>query len=201
MKTRWNSPDVVNGNSHLWHDKYSLPYTKVLGNITCKVMSKQLGIGSAERAWKDVKHIKSSRASHMKANRTEKQSIIYTTACVEEARMKENELEGGENYKPVVWGEDNEKIKLNLEKFGVDCAELSQPLLPNQTFCCWLEEWEKPLLAQNDVVLMTKLLQKYKSIMFYDPDDDITFTVCEEKLEFCKPAKRNGWEVLGILET
>lgn len=53
----WNSHDIHN-SSHLWHEKYSLPFTKVLGATACRVTSKILGIGACERAWGDVKHLK-----------------------------------------------------------------------------------------------------------------------------------------------
>ena len=33
----WNSKDITDGNSHLWHHKYSLPSTKVLGFVACRV--------------------------------------------------------------------------------------------------------------------------------------------------------------------
>ena len=42
------------GNSHLWHQKYLLPYTKVLGFFACRVTSKILFIGAAECSWGDV---------------------------------------------------------------------------------------------------------------------------------------------------
>ena len=42
------------GNSHLWHQKYSLPSTKVLSSVACRVTSEIPGIGSAERSWGDV---------------------------------------------------------------------------------------------------------------------------------------------------
>ena len=42
---------------HLWHKKYSLPSTKVLGFVAFRVTSKILGIGSAERSWGYVKTI------------------------------------------------------------------------------------------------------------------------------------------------
>ena len=38
----WNSKDITGGNSHLWHQKYSLPSTKVLGFVACMVTSKLL---------------------------------------------------------------------------------------------------------------------------------------------------------------
>ena len=33
--SRWNSQHALQGKSHLWHEKYSLPYTDVLGFIAC----------------------------------------------------------------------------------------------------------------------------------------------------------------------
>ena len=51
----WNSKDITDGSSHLWHQKYSLPSTKVIGFVACRVTSKIRGIGSSERSWGDVK--------------------------------------------------------------------------------------------------------------------------------------------------
>ena len=50
-----NSKDISDGNSHLWHQKQSLPCTKVIGFVVCRVTSKTIGIGSAECSWGDVK--------------------------------------------------------------------------------------------------------------------------------------------------
>ena len=33
----WKRKDIRYGNSHLWHQKYSLPCTKVLGFFACRV--------------------------------------------------------------------------------------------------------------------------------------------------------------------
>ena len=57
----WKIKDIRYGNSHLWHQKYSLPFTKVLGFVACIVISKVLGIGAADRSWGDVKKIKSGK--------------------------------------------------------------------------------------------------------------------------------------------
>ena len=51
----WKSKDIKDGNSNLWHQKYSLPCTKVLGFVACRVTSKIIGIDSAERYWVDKK--------------------------------------------------------------------------------------------------------------------------------------------------
>ena len=45
---RWNTSNAVQGKSYLWHEKYSLPYTSVLGFVACRVTSKTLGIGPCE---------------------------------------------------------------------------------------------------------------------------------------------------------
>ena len=85
---RFNTSDAVAGRSANWHAKYSLPHTEVLGNVACRPTSNHLGIGSAEQSWGDVKHLKTDKRSHLSAEKTEKQSVLYTTACIEEARMK-----------------------------------------------------------------------------------------------------------------
>ena len=51
VASRWLSQDVVKGESYLWHEKYSLHSTKVLGFVACRVTSKLCGIGAAERCW------------------------------------------------------------------------------------------------------------------------------------------------------
>ena len=90
--SRWNSPDVRAGNSHTWHKKYSLPHTKVLGWLACKVCSKQLGIGPSERSWGDVKHIKTDKRSHLGVESVEKRSILYLTARVAESRIRQKAM-------------------------------------------------------------------------------------------------------------
>ena len=42
-KFTWISKDVCGGNSYIWHQKYSLTLTKVLGFVACRVTSKILG--------------------------------------------------------------------------------------------------------------------------------------------------------------
>ena len=51
----WRIKYIQDRNIHLWHQKYSLPFTKVLSIVACRVKLKILGIGTAERSWGDVK--------------------------------------------------------------------------------------------------------------------------------------------------
>ena len=47
----WKRKVLSEGNSNFRHQKYSLPCTKVLGFVACKVTSKILVIGAADRSW------------------------------------------------------------------------------------------------------------------------------------------------------
>ena len=109
-ESRWNSPDVKAGRSHCWHEKYSLPYTVVLGFVGCRVTSKCLGIGAAERSWGDVKTIKSGNRSHISAASVEKRAILYTTARVNEARIQRKLMEKIDAEGPnTMFGDDDLK--------------------------------------------------------------------------------------------
>ena len=79
----WNSKYISDVNSNIWHQKYSLPSTKFLVFVACRVTSKILGIGYAERSWGDVKIIKSEKISALGSDIYENQSIVYTSACIE----------------------------------------------------------------------------------------------------------------------
>ena len=74
----WSSKDIRDGNINMCHQKYSLPCTKVLGFVSCRVTSKIPGMGSAEHSWGDVKKIKSGKISDLYSDILYKQSIVYT---------------------------------------------------------------------------------------------------------------------------
>ena len=85
----WKSKYIRDGNSHLWHQNYSLPCTKVLGFVACIVKWNVLGIGAAERSWGEVKTIKSGKISAISSDLSDKQIIVYTSACTESARIEQ----------------------------------------------------------------------------------------------------------------
>ena len=65
-----------------WHQKYSLPCTKVLSFVACIIKSKIPVIGASNRSWDDVKTIKSGKIYSLSSDVSEKQSIIYTYAFI-----------------------------------------------------------------------------------------------------------------------
>ena len=77
----WKRKYIRDGNSHLWHQKYSLPCTKVLGFVACRVTSKILGIGATETSWGDVKTIYSVKICYQQLC-IRKTEYFYTYAYI-----------------------------------------------------------------------------------------------------------------------
>ncbi len=63
--------------AYCWHQCHSFHSTKVLGKLTCLILSKILGIGTTELNWKQVKLIKSGQRSNIKLDKCKKQVILY----------------------------------------------------------------------------------------------------------------------------
>ena len=112
----WKSKDISDGNKNLWHQKHSLPFTKVLGFVACRVTSKVLGIGASERSWGDVKTIKSGKISDISSDVSEKQSIVYTSACIEYARIEQYQSEKQlyDNNSSHTWNEEDDAFDHQL---------------------------------------------------------------------------------------
>ena len=50
-------------------------------------------------------------------------------------------------------------------------------------FRACVEEWKAELLKKIDYVAEVRLLEKYKSWVFWDPDKKVNFTVHEDNLD------------------
>lgn len=67
---------------------YSIQYTTVLGYVACGVTSKLCGIGPAERSWGGMKQVKDGKRSHLSGESTKKQSIIFVSSKIAQARIE-----------------------------------------------------------------------------------------------------------------
>ena len=77
----------------------------------CRTTSKITGIGPGKRAWGDVKHLKTSKCVRLSGDRTENQTILYTTARINAARLKQVAMEKIEAVgKDSMWGDDDVKL-------------------------------------------------------------------------------------------
>ena len=106
----------------MWHQKYSLPCTKFLGFVICRFKSKVLGIGAAENYWGDVKTIKSGKRSAISSDVSEKQSIFYTSACIESATIEQyhSDKQLNDNCSSHTCNEEDDAFDHQVEKWGVE---------------------------------------------------------------------------------
>ena len=67
-----------------------------------------------------------------------------------------------------------------------------------------MEDWEIELLQVNDCVAEARILEKYKDLVFYDPDTKKSFKVWGGILEFhrgsCRTGVLKGWGLVCIHE-
>ena len=96
----------------------------------------------------------------------------------------------------AMFGDDDINFDLQLEKFGVDTNALREPATEH-VFHAWVQDWEKEIRFKNDSVAEAHLLQKYKGLVFHDPDTNKTYSIFEENMEYCR-GSRNGWFVIAV---
>jgi hypothetical protein len=138
-KRMWNSAPAVQGKSYVFHERYSLKVTTVLGYVACRVTSKVLGIGAAERSWGDVKQLMTDKRSHLSVEAVEQQSIIFGAASMHKARIGREEAEKlDHNISSKFWTDLDVEYDLGLTKYGVDVEDLQHPLAPARFFCGWI---------------------------------------------------------------
>ena len=86
---------------------------------------------------------------------------------------------------------NSNSFDMNLEKFGVDTTQLKLATY-KRIFRAWVEYWEKPLLKINDIIAEVRLLENYKDLVFYDPDNECVYTVWHKNLEWQR-GRNGGW--------
>jgi hypothetical protein len=194
-----NNGDILRGESHVWHKKNSLPHTEVLGKFACRVCSKIAGIGSAERAWGDVKHLKSEKRSHLGTNALKKQSTIFGASCMEAAARTAATKSPGEALK--VWTDEDFDSEFDMLA-STNTAEVTKP---RRVLRCYVEEWERATSQKRDPVAEAKLLKKYGGLQFKDVDKNAhtnkMFYCDPDKLNWSRRSKRGGgYSVIGYSE-
>lgn len=190
-----SNPDLRSGRSHMWHKKNSLPFTKVFGKFACRVCSKIVGMGSAERNWGDVKHLKSDKRSHLSSDAVQKQATIFGASCMLNARLERNSKKGTHEDPYRFWSD---------EDFDDEFLSFFEPkqIPGNDTvrvFKCYFEDWEKEHLHRKDDISKAKFLNKYGGLQFDDVDDPGHYWIDNEKLHFQRRSKNEegGWCVLA----
>ena len=157
------------GLSHVWHKQFTSPVYKVLGYIACRVTSKILGIGSAERSWGAVKHLKTDKRAQLSGETVKKQATLFGAACIEEARRRKS-VKAAPDETNIIWDDQDVAFDLKLESWGVDVDDLRKKKIPKRIFRAWEEDWELEIRKKQDVVNEARLVEKYKGLVIFDPD-------------------------------
>ena len=84
---------------------------------------------------------------------------------------------------------------MNLKSFGVDTTVLKLAT-SKRIFRVWVEDWEKPFLKINDGISEVRLLEKYKDLVFYDPDNECVYTVWHKNMEWQR-GHNGDWCLIG----
>ena len=174
--------------AYLWHKKESLRYTTYFGEFACRVCSKILGIGSAERSWGDVKTLKTNKRSHLSGERVKKQATIFGASCIEQARFQRLEMtsSGDVSTSPLKFWRDDDFNDDDSDDGG------GQKKITKRLFKAYLEDWEIKAVQKKDVVNEVKLLKKYGGLSWQDPDNNNKLLYADnEKLHWQKQTKKS----------
>jgi hypothetical protein len=108
-KYMWDAARGDNVKAYQWHQRYSLQGTKVLGKLACLVLSKILGIGTAEQNWKQAKYIKLGQCSYTDTDKVKKQAALYgqyqqVKACARQSKLSSaGKLWEENDFKSLKW--------------------------------------------------------------------------------------------------
>ena len=73
------------------YQKYYLPCAKVFGFVSCIVKSNIIVIGATKHSWGYVRTIKYGKISAIISEISDKQNIVYSSACIEFSLIEHNQ--------------------------------------------------------------------------------------------------------------
>ena len=74
--------------SHVWYKHYSLPYTRVFGQVACYTTSQIAGTGGAEINWKAFKGNKTGKCSKLSPEKAKKQAVVCAVYSYERSKVR-----------------------------------------------------------------------------------------------------------------
>jgi hypothetical protein len=192
----WSSQDIVTNKTYRWHKINSLIETKFLGKFACRVTSKIVGIGNAERCWGDVKSLKSGKRAHLSAEAVHKQATVYGSACSQKADMERTRKRPDEEF--VMW-DDVDMDCLGLDKFGFTKEDLKLSTESVRVVKLYIEDWEKKAILDKDSTNKIRLGTKYGGLKFVE--DNVLYTIATDDGDYKTGRKERGWHIIGCKKT
>ena len=161
------------------------------------MLSKILGIGTAERNWKQVKAIKSGQQVNTGIDKTEKQVLIFAQYQQTRAQAQMTKLAAAGK----LW-EDEDFASMKMDPF---CKEIKESLQAEQTekevriLRLWQERWELEKIGPNgDSILEARLTKKYRGLNFFDIDNN-NRVMTAHKMIFQKKRGNNLYDVFAMM--
>ena len=118
----------------------------------------------------DVKTIKSGKRSALGSDISEKQSIVYTSACIEEASIGRSLSHTDTNNfsHSHTWNDEYQAFDYQLYQWGVEKLFPNEDEAITREMKVYIEEWEKMHIKNSSQVSKTMFLAKYWSLALYD---------------------------------
>ena len=128
-----------------------------------------LGIGSSEHSWVDVKTIKSGNKSALVNDISDNQSIVYTYACNEEARIGRNlsHTDNKDGSQSHFQNDEDHAFDYQLDQWGVEKLFQNSDEAITRALKFYIEEWGKKHIKNKSQVTKAMFLAKYISLDLY----------------------------------
>ena len=146
-----------------------------------------LGIGAAQSSWGEVNTIKSGKISAIRSDVSDKQSIVYTSICIESAITDQYNYDKqlNDNCSSHTWNEDDDEFDQQLENGSCKFfSDKSEPVI--RELRTYIEDWEKLLMNKNYQRTCTRFLAKYGGIYLYYVGFENRNSIDDDEIHFLK---------------
>ena len=112
-----------------------------------------LGIGSAEHSWGDVKTIKSGNISALGSEISNKQIIVYISACIKEARIGRilYQIDSKDGSHSHSWNDEYHAFDYQLDQWGVEKLFQNSDEAIIRELKCILKIWKIEYQEQDPI--------------------------------------------------
>jgi len=162
----------------------------VLGRLACLVLSKILGIGTAERNWKQVKKAKKGDRAKTGVEKTTKQVLIFSQHQMMRGALRRTALSAAGKL-----GNDTDFASMKMDEYCKDLeakvGDVDEPMTPTRVVRLWKERWEVPkqLGGEGHVQLLARMERKYVGLKLDEMEkgwniytvDQVLFDGCRNK--------------------
>ena len=130
------------------------------------------------------KKIKPCKRYAISSDVSEKQSIVYTSACIESYRIEKYHYDKqlNENCSSHTWNEEDDEFDHQLDKSGVQqvFSEHSEPV--KRKLRAYIEDWEILSLKKDYQRSCTRFLAKYGGLFLYYIDTEKRYSIDDKEI-------------------